>query len=248
MDPALGPVFALVHSPLVGPATWTPVAGRLAARGHEACVADLTGLGASGPPYWPAAVDAVRRALAGVPEERPVVVVAHSNAGRYVPVLCDGLARTGRGVAGRIFVDARLPGADDPAAEAEFLDHLRTLADPAGVLPRWTDWFPAADLGALIPDERTRRAVVEEQPRLPLSCYEQSLSLPVPAGWDDGPAAYVLFSEAYEDQARRARERGWPVYHLPGGHLHQVVAPDAVADTLLSTVPAYHRRDGHRGA
>jgi hypothetical protein len=74
--------------------------------------------------------------------------------------------------------------------------------------------------------------VTEEQPRLPLSYYEASL--PVPAGWDARPCAYLLFGPPYEEAATEAQRRGWIVERLPGGHLHQLVDPDAVARSLLA--------------
>jgi len=33
--------------------------------------------------------------------------------------------------------------------------------------------------------------------------------------------------------ADEARARGWPVTHLPGEHLHQVVDPVGVAEALI---------------
>src|SRR4051812_33319165 len=43
--------LVLVHSPLVGPATWEPVAADLAGRGFQVSVPDLTGTVAAGPPF-----------------------------------------------------------------------------------------------------------------------------------------------------------------------------------------------------
>jgi len=84
----------------------------------------------------------------------------------------------------------------------------------------------------LFPDQRTRQAVTEEQPRLPLSYYEASV--PVPAGWDARPCAYLLFGPPYDELASEARGRGWIVQQLPGRHLHQLVDPDGVARSLLA--------------
>jgi hypothetical protein len=42
----------LVHSPLVGRATWDLVAADLAGRGYQVGVPDLTGTVAGGPPYF----------------------------------------------------------------------------------------------------------------------------------------------------------------------------------------------------
>ena len=123
-----------------------------------------------------------------------------------------------------------------PVANGEFLDFLRGLVRPDGLLPRWTDWWDEADVAPMFPDEATRRVVVEEQPRLPLSYYEQAV--PVPPGWDDHPCAYVIFWAAYESTAEEAKARGWPVRRVPGLHLHQIVDPAAVTDALLAAVTA----------
>jgi hypothetical protein len=139
-------------------------------------------------------------------------------------------------VAASVFVDARLPAREGATtlAEGEFLDFLKGLVQPDGRLPRWTDWWAGEDLTPLFPDEQTRRVVTEEQPRLPLSYFEEPV--PVPAGWADHPCGYLLFGPPYEPIADEARERGWPVVHLPGGHLHQIVNPAAVAGALVAFV------------
>jgi hypothetical protein len=225
------PLFVLVHSPSVGPATWAPVAAELTRRGYDAVVPSLLHVGEGDPPVWPRVAAGVADALAGVPADRPVVLAAHSNAGLFVPVI---RAAVHQPVAASVFVDAGLPAREGatPVAEAEFLDFLRGLAGPDGRLPRWTDWWGDEDLSPLFPDEQTRRVVTEEQPRLPLSYYEQAV--PVPDGWADHPCAYLMFGPAYEDAAAEARARGWPVRHLPGEHLHQIVDPVAVTDELVA--------------
>jgi hypothetical protein len=81
---------------------------------------------------------------------------------------------------------------------------------------------------------------VAEQPRLPLAYYEQSL--PVPAAWASVPAAYLRFSDGYRAEADRAAQAGWPVDHLPGEHLHQMVDPIAVTDRILALVGRLTRR------
>lgn len=220
--------FLLVHSPSVGPSTWAPVARALRARGHVAVVPPLTGVTAGPPPYWPRVADEV---AAGAPRG-PLAVVAHSNAGLFVPLVAQALAGQ---VAACLFVDAALPprrGATR-AAEPEHLPFLRSLADEAGVLPRWTDWWPEEDVAALLPDPAVRRVVVAEQPRLPLAYYLEDI--PVPARWDHIRSGYLWFADAYAGFAKEAEERGWPVARIPGEHLHQLVEPEAVADWLIAT-------------
>ncbi len=162
----------LLHSLLLGPRTWAPVAAELTAAGATVVMPTLIAgedLAAT-----------VNAALAHLPGEQPIVLVAHSNAGLWVPA--------------------------------------------------WTTWWPEADVTRLFPDAETRAAVEAEQPRLPVSYYEQRI--PAPAGWDDRPCGYLVFGPPYDAVARDARDRGWTVAEVPGGHLHQLTDPGAVAAVL----------------
>lgn len=227
------PLFVLVHSPTVGPSTWSPVAGQLVASGCDAVVPSLLPVGEGGPPFWPRVVAAVTAGLAGTDPGQPVVLVAHSNAGVFIPVIGRGLARP---VACSIFADATVPAASGhtPIADDQFLPFLRGLAGPDGRLPRWTDWWDEQDVAPLFPSPQAREVITGEQPRLPLAYYQEQV--PAPAGWDDHPCGYLQFSSGYQDQAQRARQRRWPVRSVPGEHLHQVVDPHGVARALLDLV------------
>ena len=229
----LMPLFVLVHSPSVGPSTWEPVAGLLRDAGHEAVVPSLLGVADAGPPYWPSVAAAVREGLSDADASRPVVLVAHSNAGLFVPVITNGI---GRAVACSIFADASVPpiAGSTPVAEGEFLPFLRGLVGDDGLLPQWTSWWGEEDIAPMLPDPRLRQVITAEQPRLPLEYYLEHI--PVPAGWDDRPCGYVLFSQGYEGHAEQARSRGWPVRTVSGEHLHQVVDPAGVTGALLDLV------------
>jgi hypothetical protein len=208
----------LLHSLLLGPSTWRPVADRL-----DAVVPAL-----GGPPLWPTVIGKINEAVSALPPDTPIVLVAHSNAGPLLPV---AVAAAPRPVAGCVVVDGRLPSrtGPTPTASPARLEELRTMAT-GGLLPPWTSWWAEDDVARLFPDPRVRAAVEAEQPRLPLSYYEQEI--PVPAGWDDRPCGYLLFGPPYDVEAREAGSRGWAVDHLPGGHLHQLVDPEAVAERI----------------
>jgi hypothetical protein len=223
-------VFMLVHSPSVGPATWQPVAERLTKAGHDVLVPSLLEVGEGEPPYWPRVVTAVSAGVAGLAANQPVALVVHSNAGVFAPVLVGGLAQP---VTTCLFADATVPPAtgSTPLAEEEFLPFLRGLSGPDGRLPQWTDWWSEDDVAPMFADEQFRRVVTAEQPRLPLAYYQERV--PAPAGWDHRPCGYLMFSAAYQADADRARERGWPVRITPGEHLHQIVDPDAVSLALI---------------
>jgi pimeloyl-ACP methyl ester carboxylesterase len=175
-------------------------------------------------------VDAVRAGLDAAGPNQPIVLVAHSNAGLFIPVITAALPGQVRGC---IFVDAALPppSGTAPVAPAELLTLLRDKAS-GGLLPRWSDWWDQDEVAGLFPDPQTQQTVTEEQPRLPLSYFEASV--PVPVGWDARPRAYLLFGPPYDEVATEAQGRGWMVQRLPGGHLQQLVDPDGVARSLLA--------------
>jgi hypothetical protein len=213
-------MFTLVHSPLLGPLSWRPVADRL-----DAAVPSLVDLR---PPYWRSVAEKVAAVVTG-----PTTLVLHSNAGLFVPVIAEAAP-----VAGSIIVDGRLPG-----YTRRLPDFLRPMVRDDGLLPPWTQWWGEADLAPLFPDEATRTAVSAEAPRLPVGYFEEPI--PAPPGWDTKPCGYLRFSEAYGAEAEEAARRGWTVEHLPGLHLHQLVDPDAVADRIVAMTRSWDRlKDG----
>ena len=213
--------LVLLGSPLLGPAVWQPVARRLEERGAEVTVVR---------PRRPVLTpdDVLAGLRDGVPDEPGLVLVPHSNAGLYVAALT-----AARDVAGTVFVDALLPSqqGSTPTADEDLRRVLRRMADEDGMLPPWTSWWPDADTAALFPDSATRAAVETEQPRLPVTYFEQQV--PTPPGWAGLPAAYLGFGDTYAEEQAWARRRGWPVETVSGRHLHQLVDPDGVAEAVL---------------
>jgi pimeloyl-ACP methyl ester carboxylesterase len=221
-------VFVLVHSPLVGPGTWTLVAQELERRGVQAVVPSLLPAADAPPPQWQQCVEIVRAATRMVPS--PIVLVGHSGGGLLLPAMASAVAPD---VARFIFVDSGLPATtgETPFVPAQFLEQLRSLAVD-GKLPPWSSWWGEDAMNELVPDEVARAAIVRELPSLPLSYFEQIV--PSPADWERVPSGYLLFSEAYKEAAAEARARGWRVQEISGAqHLHTVVAPVAVTDALL---------------
>jgi hypothetical protein len=249
-------LFVLIHAPVLGPASWAPVAEQLARRGHQVVVPSLAGFTAGGPPYTPRLLKQARaqvqQARAQIQQARHedaqaerVVLVVHSGAGVFAPYLAAGLAgagadagagaaEVGGGGVAVIFADAALPPEDGrgQVIDAEFLPFVRDLSDD-GVVPAWPRWWPAAELDPLFPDLATRERVSGEAASLPLAFFEETLP-PWPAGWRSRRCAFLRFSEGYQELARRAAARGWPVQDLPGGHLHMLAAPAAVAEAIAS--------------
>ncbi|MEV8504083.1 alpha/beta hydrolase [Actinoplanes sp. NPDC051475] len=229
--------YVLMHSPLVGPSTWAPVAQRL----PNALVPSFLHLADANPPFWPLIADTVAAAIAPLPPDTNLVLVAHSNAGRFMPVVVDAVNRP---VHACVFIDASLPARQGPteAVKPALLELVRRKAE-AGRLPPWWQWWDEAEVAKLFPNPATMRAVCDEQPRLPLSFFEQQI--PVAPGWDDRPCSYLMFgAEADDDKATDARERGWRVDHMSGSHLHQLVDPDAVAAMIrnVAKTPDRNRR------
>jgi hypothetical protein len=217
-------LFVLVHSPLVGPVTWSWVAEELQERGHRVVVPSLKQAGLSG--GWQACVGTVVQA---VPVDEPAVLVGHSGAGPLLPVIADRMRPSPTRL---VFVDAGVPPStgDAPLVPDEFLDFLGTLARD-GVLPKWSEWFGAGTMEALIPDRGRRAAVLAELSELPLSYFDGRV--PMPSEWSRTQGAYVLLSDAYRADASRAASHGWPVIELPGAHLDIVTRPAEVADAVL---------------
>lgn len=215
--------LVLLPSPLLGPSVWRPVARALTERGIRVL---SPGAPSGSPPQTTS--DVLQAMAAPLSSDHDLVLVPHSNAGCYVPALCGQ-----RRVVGAVFVDAVLPPQQGrlPVAPPELLDLLRPLVDDTGVLPPWTQWWDESDLAGLFPSDEVRRLTEREQPRLPLSYFGESL--PVVAGWDDRPGAYLAFGDTYAAERREAAARGWPVVTLPGRHLHMLTDPDDVATQII---------------
>jgi pimeloyl-ACP methyl ester carboxylesterase len=241
------PLFVLVHSPLVGPTTWEPVAVALRERDWEVAVPALWDNDTPEPPYWQQHAEAVVRGLGGVEAARPVILAGHSGAGPLLPAIGAQLAQP---VAIYLFVDAGIPAdglsrldgirREAPEWAAEFEQELRA----GGMFPAWTD----ADLAEIVPDAGLRRALLAELHPRALAFFTEPI--PGPRGWPDAPCIYLQFSAAYDVPADYAQAAGWPIRRLEAGHFHMLVEPEAVAGAMLELVAAAQASgpDGEVGA
>jgi pimeloyl-ACP methyl ester carboxylesterase len=220
----------LVHSPLVGCETWQPVATDLAEDGYAVTVPDLAGALAAGPPYHRRQA----QVIADCADGGPVILIGHSRAG---PLLAATGAMLEGAVVRYIIVDGRLPSPGCSwmqTATPGFATQLREMTDPQGRLPPWSGWFGEEELAALLPDRAVRQRFAAGCPRLPLAMLEEDY--PPAPGWPDAPGGYLQLSQAYEGEADRARELGWPVRQLPSHHLALLTEPGPVARELRELI------------
>jgi hypothetical protein len=221
--------LVLVHSPLVGCAAWELVAADLAGSGYEVGVPDLTGTVTVGPPYCLRQARQIARSASG----RPAILIGHSGAG---PLLAAAGAIVGQ-VRGYIFVDAGLPMPGRAWMETvppDLAAQVRGMADAEGWLPPWPQWWGDEALAELVPDPVVRQHFAAGCPRLPLAMFGEIH--PLAPRWPDAPAAYLQLSEAYQDQAVRARELGWPVIEQMSHHLALLTEPGRVAGSLRELI------------
>jgi pimeloyl-ACP methyl ester carboxylesterase len=135
-------LIVLVHSPLVGPFTWSLVAQHLQAGGFDVLVPTLTDSGETPPPYWQQHTACVQQALVSIPQERPLVLVGHSGAGSLLPVLAQADRHP---VKAYLFVDAGLPHPGQSQLEEmeasvpAFAQELRRLLASGERFPNWSD-------------------------------------------------------------------------------------------------------------
>jgi hypothetical protein len=227
--------FILVHSPLVGPATWATLIPALRSRGFTVAAPDLSIRdGAERGPFWKRHAEEAATAIAAQPSGVRPVVVGHSGAGPLLPAIRD---LGGRAVAAYIFVDAGLPDGRSPRKGAgAFAKRLAERQAGGHRFPEWTD----AVLRDVIPDPELRRALLAELRPQPPAFWDEIV--PVFAGWPDAPCGYLRFvpNPSYDEAAAEARARGWAYREMAGGHFEMLVDPGAVADALISLAGELH--------
>ncbi len=171
-------------------------------------------------------------------DSRPAVIVAHSGAGALMPAL----ASASDAVSALVFADAILPHPGRSwfdTAPPELAASLRSGAR-FGVLPSWDAWWPPGALERLLPDPDLRTALTDELDGLPLAYFEEA----APAAGLTAPAAYLQLSGAYNEEARLAGLRGWPVVRLPLNHLAMLTEVAAVATALEGLIARLEPGDG----
>lgn len=164
----------------------------------------------------------------------PVVVVGHSSACPRVPLAARSLLDAGWPVSSIVCVDGRFPeGRTVSESRPEYAGLLDGLVRPDDYLPPWPRWWGSLVEG-LVVDPAARDQVFAEARPVPRSWFDQAC--PVPALPEEVGRAFLCFGHSYLEAGDRAQQEGWLTYRLAGDHLHQVVAPGAVAATLMAMV------------
>jgi hypothetical protein len=228
--------LVLIHSPLVGPFTWSLAAEVLTKRGFQVAVPVLTNPADIQKTYWQHHVESVGASIDDLPNIIDMVLIAHSGSGPLLPAVRENILGS---VVGYLFVDALLPENEksrldlfyDPEAAGQF----RKVAK-GGLLPTWS----ANDLREVIPDEEVRARFASELSPLPIEVYEEPI--PVFKGWPDAPCGYLRFGSnpAYEAHSQKAIKEGYAYTRLEGGHFHMLVEPQDVAQVLVELVGTFH--------
>jgi hypothetical protein len=222
-----------VHSPVVGPSTWTYTAELLKEKGFGCTVPDLTAAATMDHPYYPKYAMTAAAAVDGTSD--PVVVVGHSAAGALLPAIAEAVGDRTRGA---VFVDAMLPQPGRSwfdTAPSVMEAQLRGLADH-GLLPPWHEWFPEGALEELVPGPDRRQRLVAEIPRLPLAYFEEPAP---PTRFSESiSCAFLRLGSPFDRAADKADRLGWWVARRDWDHLRMVSDPDAVADLIAQAISA----------
>jgi hypothetical protein len=228
--------FVLVHSPLVGPLTWSLVADELSDRGVSVAVPTLPEH--QRPPYWRLHVEAAAAQVAEGGD--PLVLVGHSGACPLLPAIGAAADRT---ISAYVLVDGDLPLAHGSggsridllrAASPALAGELEALLATGGGFPTWND----EDLVEEIPDQRLRARVVAQVRPQPREFWTEAL--PASPGWPEAPCGYLELTPHYAAASARARDQGWRYRHLRGRHFEMLVRPVAVADAILELADEKH--------
>lgn len=227
----------LLPSPLLGPASWHGVGRSLEAKGQAVLIADPAMTTTDD-------IDHITPWIAEIlgpdvpDDDLDVVVVGHSAACPRVPLVTHRLIDHGWNITSYVCVDGRFPdGRSFTVSEPTYGSMLDGMVRPDDYLPPWPRWWGSLIEG-LVVEEKARDLVFGEARPVPRSWFDQPC--PVPDLPPEIGRVFLSFGPGYLESCKRAKAEGWQTYRLSGDHLHQVVAPDAVAATLMAMVGCQH--------
>lgn len=234
-------IYVLIHSPLVGDFTWSLVADEMSQRGLDVIVPLLNDSPDSNDPYWKQHADSFARALAAVPDDVPVTLVAHSGAGPLLPVLRQAIPNP---VYAYVFVDAGIPHPGTrlqmmKSEDSDWAEQFQKYLEEGGRFPNWS----SEDLSEILPDKNIREQLADDLHPRALDFFTEPI--PVFAGWPNAPCVYILFSPPYKQAQAEAHQMGWQTYEREAGHFHMLVDPQAVTDIIVHAIhefspPSHH--------
>ena len=223
-------VYVLIHSPLVGPLTWSLVAGQMRRHGLDVMIPSLTDSPDSKEPYWKQHTESVAQALTNISKDIPVTLVAHSGAGPLLPAIRAAIPNP---IQAYVFVDAGIPRDGFSRLglmreeDSEWAEQLQAELERGDSFPNWS----SEDLRAIIPDEKLREQMVAEIHPRGLDFFTEPI--PVFQSFPDAKCFYILFSSPYRTAERQAQQWGWPTYRLEAGHFHMLVDAQTVTELIL---------------
>ncbi len=223
------PSLLLIHSPLTGPSVWSALAAVARGGSWEVAAPDLTSVATASPPAWRTLVELANAAASTL--EPPIVIVGHSGAGVFLPLIGRGL---GDRLAALVFVDAVVPPEVGAHQTAAGLAAMLDGQTEDGLLKEWLDWWPEDVISEILPDPEDRRLLRSDMPRLARSFYAEEV--PVPEHWSQWPCRYLQLSAAYDLDRDEAVRRRWRTARLEGTHLSVHTEPRAVFRAVLELI------------
>jgi len=225
--------YVLIHSPLVGPLTWQLVKAEMEQRGLEAITPTLSDDSVSAQPYWQQHAGSLAQGLIQIPQDRDLVLVAHSGAGPLLPAMRQTLTQS---IIAYVFVDAGIPR--DNASrldlmrlqDSQWAEQFHQTLLRGEQFPRWD----AEDLREVIPNETLRRKMAAEINPRALAFFTEPI--PVFSDWPDSPCAYIKFSASYAWDFEQAGRANWAAREMNAGHFHMLVDPSSVTNMIIETV------------
>jgi pimeloyl-ACP methyl ester carboxylesterase len=209
--------FALAHMSCAGAWAWGEVPAHVRAAGHEVAAPDFD-LRAGVTP-----MDHAAALVTAIGDAEDVVVAGHSYGGLVALPAAEALGGRARAV---VLVDGLLPDDGDTGfgLRPQKADARRAEAAARGD-GMWT-------AGPRVPGDP---AWAERLVPMPVSAFEAAVSL---GGTVDRlPRLYIRCERGgMDEQAERARRRGWRIVDVPAPHAFPLQAPERCAALLLDAL------------
>ncbi len=225
--------WLLIPSPMLGPASWGPVAEELDALGQHTQIVHPKMTTTSDYDHITPWLNEILAAPMP-PDDMGTVVVTHSAACPRAPLVADELLHKGWKIDAMILVDGRFPTGDAfTQTIPQYGEMLDGMIRPDDYLPPWPRWWGSLIHG-LVVDPVARDMVFNEAAPIPRAWFDQPC--PVPELPPTVGRGFLSFGPGYAQACDEAYDQGWLTTRLSGDHLHQVVAPRPVAATLMAMV------------